>query len=198
MDPSRMSVPSSQGYCRTRSTVDSHRFFSLGRPELCVPESYNPADHAITQISMNPETKDADLARITVGWNYRLIYRTLSAHSWDIREEWTGQADDGNSGSIEGESISVDRDWSLIFEEVTPPMETDAKSPKKKSRCTNRFYSIPTVFFQIRDWFLPSVACIVYAIVPDDPSRSGSTQSTMRPDCGEYRIPYRTLLTTVS
>ncbi|GMT24052.1 hypothetical protein PFISCL1PPCAC_15349, partial [Pristionchus fissidentatus] len=40
-------------------------FESLGRPELLVPESYNPADHAITQISLNPETKDVDMERIT-------------------------------------------------------------------------------------------------------------------------------------
>lgn len=87
--------------------------------------------------------------------------------------------------------ITVGCNRSLIFEEVTPPMETDAKSPKKKSRCNSPFYSTRTVSLEIRHWFLPSIACIVHAIVPDDPERSGSTQSTMRPDCGEYRIlPY--------
>ncbi|KAF8363920.1 wht-4, partial [Pristionchus pacificus] len=87
-------------------------FASLGRPELCVPESYNPADHAITQISMNPETKDADLARIT-----------------HIRETF--------EKSELGKQMMATAD---PLKEVTPPMETDAKSPKKKSRYATGFF----------------------------------------------------------
>lgn len=70
-----------------RSTVVIDKDCSLGRPELMVPESYNPADHAITQISMNPETKDVDLERITVGFELFIFQReTISAHSCDLRE----------------------------------------------------------------------------------------------------------------
>ncbi|GMS83657.1 hypothetical protein PENTCL1PPCAC_5832, partial [Pristionchus entomophagus] len=81
-------------------------FASLGRPELLVPESYNPADHAITQISMNPETKDVDTERIT-----------------HIRETF--------EKSELGKQLMIAAD---PLKETTPPLESDAKSPKKKSR----------------------------------------------------------------